>query len=228
MRWTKLWRDTQAEAGRGLLMLAAIAFALFAVTAMLGAYGIVTREVSRNYMSTNPAHAALDLAAVTPEALAIAKAFPGIADAEGRSVIEARAEVDGQWMRMLVFVVDDFATLRMNLFRPVSGAWPPPDGTMLIERMAAGVLHAGEGDTVTIRTPAGRTAKVPVTGIVHDTTLAPAWQEQTGYGYLSLATWAALGEPAVLEELRIMLPGTPTQPEIDAKALELAAALEAQ
>lgn len=228
MRWTKLLRDMQAEAGRGLLMLAAIAFALFAVTAMLGAYGIVTREVTRNYLSTNPAHATLDLGAVTPQALAIARAFPGIADAEGRSVIEARAEVDGQWTRMLVFVVDDFTKMRMNLFRPVSGAWPPPDGTILVERMAVGVLHAGEGDKVTIRTPAGRTVAVPVTGIVHDTTLAPAWQEQSGYGYLSLATWAALGEPPVLEELRVMLSGTPTQAEIDAKALELAAALKLQ
>jgi putative ABC transport system permease protein len=218
----------QAEAGRGLLMLAAIAFALFAVTAMLGADGIVTREVSRNYLSTNPAHATLDLGAVTPQALAIARAFPGIADAEARSVIEARAEVDGQWTRILVFVVDDFTKMRMNLFRPVSGAWPAPDGTMLVERMAAGVLHAREGDKVTIRTPAGRTVEVPVTGIVHDTTLAPAWQEQSGYGYLSLATWAALGEPPVLEELRIMLTGTPTQPEIDATALELAAALKQQ
>jgi putative ABC transport system permease protein len=228
MRWIKLLRDMQAEAGRGLLMVAAIAFALFAVTAMLGAFGIVTREVRTNYMSTNPAHITLDLGAVTPEAIAIARAFPGIADAEARSVIEARAQVDGEWIRMLVFVVEDFAALRMNVFLPVSGAWPPPDGAMLVERLAVSTLHAEVGDTVTIRTPAGRTAQIPVAGTVHDTTLAPAWQEQSGYGYLSLATWTALGEPPALEELRILLAGNPTQAEVDAKALELAAALRAR
>ena len=55
MRWIKLLRDIRAESGRGLIMLAAIAFALFAVTTMLSAYGIVTREVAVNYLGTNPA-----------------------------------------------------------------------------------------------------------------------------------------------------------------------------
>lgn len=227
MRWTKLWRDIQAESGRGLLMLTAIAFALFAVTAMLGAYGIVTREVQTNYLSTNPADVTIDVSAVTPEMLALARGFPGVATAEARSVIEARAQVGGEWMRMLVFVVDDFDTMQMNLFRAEAGAWPPPDGTMLIERLAVDSLHAGIGDQVTIRTPSGQVASVPVSGTVHDTTLAPAWQEQSGYGYLSLATWSALGEPATLQELRVQFDGSPTQAQIDSKALELAGTLKA-
>ena len=228
MRWIKLWRDIQAESGRGLLMLTAIAFALFAVTAMLGAYGIVTREVRTNYLSTNPAHVTIDVSAVTPEVLAFAREFPGVATAEARSVIEARADVGGEWTRMLVFVVDDFDTMQMNLFRPEAGAWPPPDGTMLVERLAADTLAAGIGDSVSIRTPSGRVAGVPVTGTVHDTTLAPAWQEQSGYGYMSLATWSALGEPAAVKELRIKFDGSPTQAQIDGKALELAEALKAR
>jgi len=228
MRWTKLWRDIQAESGRGLIMLTAIAFALFAVTTMLGAYGIVTREVRTNYLSTNPAHVTIDVGAVTQDMLAFARDFPGVATAEARSVIEARAEVGGEWMRMLIFVVDDFDAMQMNLFRPVFGDWPPADGTMLVERLAVETLAAGIGDKVTIRTPSGRVASVPVSGTVHDTTLAPAWQEQSGYGYLSLATWSALGEPAKLEELRIKFEGNPTQAQIDSKALELADALRAR
>ena len=50
---------------------------------------------------------------------------------------------------------------------------------------------------------------MPITGIVHDTTLAPSWQEQTGYGYITLDTLAGLGEPPVLDELRILLDGNP-------------------
>ncbi|MBI4920992.1 MAG: ABC transporter permease [Devosia nanyangense] len=228
MRWTKLLRDVSAESGRALIMLAAIAFALFAVTAMLSAYGIVTREVSVNYLSTNPASATIDVEAVTPEMLQLAKTFPGITDAEPRSVIEARVEVGGEWMRMLLFVVDDFETMRLNLFRPVSGAWPPPEGTILIERMAAALIGAGEGGTVTIKTPNGAPTEVPVSGIVHDTTLAPAWQEQSGYGYLTMKTYAALGETPAFEELRILVGGNPGQAQVDAKALELADALRAQ
>ena len=170
----------------------------------------MTREVRVNYLGTNPASATIDVDAVTPQMLETAKAFPGIADAEARAVVEARVEVGGEWMRMLLFVVDDFETMRLNLFGRVSGAWPPPQGTMLVERQAAGVIGAAEGAALTIKTPHGTATGVSVSGIVHDTTLAPAWQEQSGYGYITRETLAKLGEPAVLDELRILVAGSPT------------------
>jgi putative ABC transport system permease protein len=222
MRWIKLLRDVKAESGRALLMLAAVGFALFAVATMLAAYGIVTREVTRNYMSTNPASATIDVAEVTPDLLEAARHYPGISDAEARSVVEARVKVGGEWMRMLLFVVDDFATVRMNLFVPSSGAKVPTDGAMLVERLAAPLIGAVEGRTITIKTPHGTETAVRVDGLVHDTTLAPAWQEQSGYGYISRATLAMLGEPPVLDELRILLPGSPTQAEVDRIAMGLA------
>lgn len=227
MRWIKLLRDVKAESGRALLMLAAVGFALFAVMTMLAAYGIVTREVTRNYVNTNPASATIDVTEVTPQMLESAKAYPGIADAEARSVIMARVKVGGEWMRMLLFVVDDFTAIRMNLFVPYSGAKAPADGAMLVEKVAAPLIGAVEGQTITIKTPHGPETAVRVDGQVHDTTLAPAWQEQSGYGYISRATLAKLGEPPVLDELRILVPGTPTQTEVDRVAMGLAEALKA-
>ena len=226
MRWIKLLRDLKAEAGRNLIMLAAIGVALFGVMSMLGAYAVVTREVRVNYLSTNPASASIDVA-VTPRVLELARAFPGIADAEPRSVVEARAEVGGTWMRMLVFVVDDFETMRLNRFTPVSGAWPPPKGTVLIERMAKDVIGATEGSPVTLKVGSGPAVPFEVAGFVHDTTLAPAWQEQSGYGYMTMETFALLGAPPVFEELRILVAGDPDQGTVDAKAVELAQALKA-
>lgn len=228
MRWTKLLRDSRAESGRALIMLAAVSFALFAVAAMLSAYGIVTREVRGNYLNSNPAHATIELDAVTPQMLAAAKAFPGIADAEARAVVTARVRVGEQWMRILMFVVDDFENMRLNLFGRVSGAWPPPRGSMLIERAAVPVLGAAEGRALTIKTPHGPATDVLVAGIVHDTTLAPAWQEQSGYGYISRETLASLGEPPVLDELRILLGGNPAMAEIDAKVRDLVKFLRGQ
>lgn len=226
MRWIKLLRDLQAEAGRNLIMLAAIGVALFGVMVMLGAYAVVTREVRVNYMETNPASASIDVA-VTPRVLELAQRFPGIAEAEPRSVVEARVNVDGAWMRMLVFVVDDFTAMRLNTFSPVSGAWPPPRGTMLVERLAKDVIGAAEGQPLTIKVGSNEPASIAVSGFVHDTTLAPAWQEQSGYGYMTMETFALLGAPQVFDELRILVDGPPDQPAIDAKAVELARALEA-
>ena len=166
MRWIKLLRDVKAESGRAMLMLAAVGFALIAVTTMLAAYGIVTREVNRNYMSTNPASATIDVGEVSQEMLTAAKAFPGVADAEARSVVAARVKVGGEWMRMLLFVVDDFATTRMNLFAPYSGAEAPADGAMLVEKVAAPLIGAVEGETITIKTPHGPETAVRVDGQV--------------------------------------------------------------
>jgi putative ABC transport system permease protein len=228
-RRRKMIRDFAGYRGRALALLGAVAIGVFSVTAMFGALGIANREMPLNYLRTNPAHATIEIGAVTPAALAFARGFPGIAAAEARAVIEARAKVGDEWMRMLLFVVEDFNAMRLNTFTRESGAWPPPRGSMLVERRALDFLQQGEGGALTVQMPRGATRAVPIAGIVHDTTLAPAWQEQTGYGYITRDTLGDLGEPPVLDELRVRLAGNPPDiGAIDARALELASALRAQ
>lgn len=228
-RWKKTLRDLVGYRRRALALFVALSAGVFTVSTMLGAYGIVSREITVNYARTNPASATIEVGEVTPSVLAFAQRFPGIAVAEARAVVEARAQVGDAWMRMLLFVVDDFGAVRLNTFTRDSGAWPPPAGGMLIERQAIDFLRAGEGGSLTVKTPHGSPRAVPIAGVVHDTTLAPAWQEQTGYGYITRETLPEIGEPSVLDELRILLDGNPTSTAIiDAKAVELATALQAQ
>lgn len=226
-RWRKLIRDVADYRGRALTLLAAISIGIFSLGTMLGAFGIVGREIPVNYQRTNPAHATIDVDAVTEEVLAAARRFPGVATAEGRSVIEARAKVGDEWMRMLLFVVEDFESMRLNIFARETGAWPPPTGTMLLERQAVDFLRTREGGTVAVRMPHGTTHAVPIAGIVHDTTLAPAWQEQTGYGYITRDTLVALGGPAVLDELRVLFAEPGDVAALDAQSIALADALRA-
>jgi putative ABC transport system permease protein len=228
-RWKKTVRDVTGYRGRAVAVFIALSAGIFTVSAMLGAYGIVSREIIVNYARSSPASATIEVDEVTPDVLAAARNFPGVAVAEARAVVEARAQVGQEWMRMLLFVVDDFEGMRLNTFTRDSGAWPPPAGTMLIERQAIGVLKVSEGQAITVRTPHGSPHAVPVAGVVHDTTLAPAWQEQTGYGYITRETLRSLGEPPVLDELRISLEGNPmSRALIDDKAVELATALTEQ
>ena len=229
IRWTKALRDFTGYRGRALALFIALSVGIFTVSTMLGAYGIVSREIAVNYLSTNPASATIEVGEVTPSVLTTARQFPGVAVAEARAVVEARAKVGQEWIRMLLFVVDDFRDMRLNVFTRDSGAWPPPAGTMLVERQAVSVLMAGEGRSITVRTPHGPPRALPIAGVVHDSTLAPAWQEQTGYGYITRETLVSLGEPPVLDELRILLEGNPMSTAlIDAKAVELATALKAK
>src|SRR5262249_29290098 len=224
-RWRKLGRDLRTQRGRVLLMIVAVAVSLTGIGTVLGAYAILMRELPRNYAGTKPASATLDLGADVPRSLVDAvRARPGIAEAEARGFVRARAKVGEEWQRPLLYVIGDFHDLRLNLFRPVSGAWPPPDGTMLIERMAVSTLGVQQGDRVIVRTPHGPAQPVVVAGIVHDPGQAQAWQEHAGYGYVTRTTLGRLGEPAVLDELRIRVRERPRDAgAIEATARELAA-----
>ncbi len=222
-RWKKIYRDIAGERGRTFLMLAAISVGIFGIATILSTYSILIREVQRNYMATNPASATIDVGEVTDAMLATAKNFPGIAEAEARSVSHSRVKVGDDWLRMLIFVVDDFDEIRLNTFRKVSGAWPPPKGTMLVEHTAIQVLKKGEGGAALLKTPHGVPTSVRISGVVHDATLAPAWQEEAGYGYMTRETFSALGEPSGLDELRIQLDGNPESVGlVESRTLELA------
>jgi putative ABC transport system permease protein len=208
-RWRKLRRDLESEFGRTLLMVAAITASLVAVSAVLGSYSILTREIAVNYLGTHPASATLEMRdGIDDEVLALARSTPGIADAEAHDVVLARARVGDEWRPILLFVSDEFAGLHLNTFRLQSGAWPPPDGSMLIERAALPVLETSLGRTVTIKTAHG-TRALAVTGVVHDPGLAPAWQERMGYAYVTRGTLALLGEEPNLYELRVAVSDRP-------------------
>ncbi|HYP97631.1 MAG TPA: ABC transporter permease [Polyangiaceae bacterium] len=229
-RWRKVLRDLSTERGRALLMVAAIAISIMSVGTVLGAFAIMTREVPRNYLETRPASAALELpAGVDPALVDEVRQSPGIADAEAGDIVLSRAKVGDDWIPLLLFVVDDFRALRLNSFFHESGAWPPAEGTMLVERSAVAMLKASEGGSVLVKTPHGRATAVPITGLVHDPGLAPAWQEREGYGYITRATLGRLGEQSVLGELRILLrDGAADRATIEAKANQLAHELSAR
>jgi putative ABC transport system permease protein len=157
---------------------------------------------------------------------------PGDASGEPASQAGAaggmHAAAAGPWQPLQLFVVDDFAALQLNVFRRESGAWPPPTGTMLLERSAVGMLGAGEDAPLLVKSAHGAPRPMAVSGVVHDTGLAPAWQERKGYGYITRDTLAALGEPPVLHELRVAFQPAPAdRAEAEAAAASLASWLAA-
>lgn len=205
-RWRKLLGDLAAAQGRIALMVAALTAGIFALTTIVSAYAILTREISRNYLTTNPASALIDVGSVSEESLATARSHPEIAAAEAASIIEARIETrPGEWARLMLFVVPDFEHLSIGKVFPQEGAFPPPEGSILFEREALTFIGRQIGDGVTIQLPGRSGAVLPIAGTIHDPSLAPAWQEQTAYGYLSAATLGALDGGVPLELIKIVV-----------------------
>lgn len=230
-RWKKLWRDLQAARGRMVMMVAAIAVSIFGVGTILSAYTILTREVSRNYLGTNPASAYIELENVDDALVQSVKAQPNIADAEATSWVMARVEISpNEWRPILLFVIPDFNALRLNTFKSELGAFPPQGQTILLERLALSLTSAEKvGDAINIQTPNGQRQSVVISGLVHDPGLAPAWQEQMVYGYITPSTLAWLGESDTLQILKVKIKdGASSQTAIESTVSDLAAWLKSQ
>ena len=229
-RWRKLLGDVNAAPGRILLMLAALAIGMLALTTISSAYVTLSREISRNYLATNPASALIDVGAATPELLAAIASNPQIENVEPASIIEAQArDATGAWQRTLLFVVPDLAHAAIGRVLPQRGQFPPPDGSIVLEREVLPFLGVAIGDAVALRLPGHDLVSLPVSGTVHDPSLAPAWQEQTAYAYLSPATFAALGGNPMPELAKLIVRGaTFDQVRTDAVVASLALDLRQQ
>jgi putative ABC transport system permease protein len=221
VRAIKVGRDLWLARGRALTMIITIAVSIVALGTVLGAYGVLSREMAPSFLGTNPASATLVLREPIDDALpAAVRQRPGIADAQARTLLTARTEVEpGRWLPVSLFVVDDFRNLRIETIAPVEGAWPPPVGTLLIESTAMPVLNVATGSTLELQLPSGGVRSVQISGVVSDAALAPAWQEQRGYAYISRATLAELGEPPDLDQLKIVV----TENRFDRASIETTA-----
>ena len=205
-RWIKLWRDAVAARGRLALIAVALAASVAALATMAIASAVLGREVPRSYQGSNPASVQLELAA-EPDAALLARVRerPDVAQADLAATLRGRIELaPGEWAPLLLFVVPDLATLKINAVHPEAGQWPPADGTLLVERSALPLTHRAVGARIAIELPRGR-REVAIAGTAHDPGVAPAGQEQTVYGYVTPRTLAAWDEHVPLALLKIVV-----------------------
>jgi putative ABC transport system permease protein len=226
-RYSKVLRDLTSDYSKNFMLVLAIAVGIFGIGAILGGYSVIKREMTDNYMSTVPASATIELEdSITTELVESAKRSHGIKEMERHATLVARMKVGEKWYPLLLFVVDDFKHKKTNKPFFISGAKEPSAGTMLAERTALIVMQAKEGDEIIIKTPHGKPQKIKLSGTVHDPGLAPAWQEQSGYGYITLSTLHALGETQGFDQLRILVSDQPlSRPHITEKAQAVATQL---
>ena len=203
-RWQKLLRDVSQARGRLLMMVVAIAAGVFAVAAISTAYTILKRDIARNYLSTNPAAALLEVDRLDETLLAGVRRQPGITWAEAAGRLTGRIEVrPDEWLPLLLFVVPDLGGVRIGTTHLEAGAWPTTANGIVLERTAVPLANTALDRVVKVQAPHGARDSLQVTGIVHDPSLAPAWQEQTVYGYATRATLSFLGEDPSLHLLKV-------------------------
>jgi putative ABC transport system permease protein len=204
--WRKAIRDFWRERARTTLVVLAISLGISAFAAVLSAYAILTRELDRGYLATNPASAVLRVDSIDDELVKAVLENPEVSDAEPRRTISGQIKAGPvQWRNLFLFVVQDYGNIRVSKLVPEQGAWPPADGEILIERDAFQVAKAKIGDAVVVKTANGVEQPLAISGSVHDVGQAQARMENIVYGYINLATLVQLGEEPKLNQLNILV-----------------------
>jgi len=204
--WRKTIRDFQQESTRTVLVIAAITIGMVGFSAVLSTYAVLTREINKGFLASNPASATLQTDAIDDALVSAVLSDHDVSDAEPRRTLHGSIKTGpAQWRDLALFVIKDYQNIRISKLTPDRGAWPPKTGEMLIERDAFQVAGLQIGDTATIRIRQGKEQNLRVSGGAHDVGPAQARMENTVYGYITPDTLAELGETPNLDELKILV-----------------------
>src|SRR6201988_3428563 len=204
--WRKAFRDFWQERARTALVVLAIALGISAFAAILSSYAILTRELDLGYLATNPASAVLRVDSADDDLVKAIRQNPEVSDAEPRRTISGQIKSGPvQWRNLVLFVVHDYANIRVSKLVPEDGAWPPATGEILIERDAFQVAKASIGDAVIVKTANGVEQPLVISGRVHDVGQAQARMENIVYGYINLDTLVQLGEEPRLNQINLLV-----------------------
>ena len=126
-----------------------------AVGAVLSAYSILTREMNRNFMDTNPAAIVFKVGNLDAKAIKLIKQTYGDMDIEIRKTILARVgKGDGTFGTIYLRAVMDFENQKVDTFTLEKGRFPVYASQMVLERDCLKILknlEKGVGESILIK-----------------------------------------------------------------------------
>ena len=205
-RWYKVINDLFGNKTRTLLIVLSMSVGLFALGIILSARTILSEGLAESFAAINPSSGTVRTAELFEEDfIESVRSMEDVQEADARRNISARVQTkSGEWKNLTVFVVADYDDIRVNKVAPQSGAWPPPEHEILIERAALSVIEAQIDDVVLIRFPNDVERKIRIAGTAYDPAQLPAQIDGTPYGYITFDTLEWFGEPYGFNELHVI------------------------
>ena len=189
LRWKKIAADYKQRWRRTATTLVGLIFGFLALGAIFTAFLILLQDLDGNFLGTNPANIEIVTETACPGLAADAAAMPGVIAAEERPAFSIRIEsAPDRWHSLVIEAVEDFSKIHVARFRPISGAWPPGDGEILLERDGRSFFPEGFGKSFPLRLPDGREIPASIAGLVADPAKHPSHMEMALYGFVSRAT----------------------------------------
>ncbi|HRW04562.1 MAG TPA: ABC transporter permease [Caldilineaceae bacterium] len=200
-RWRKVVRDLWSNKTRTILVLLSIAVGVTAIGMVLGAQGIVDRNLPEAYAAVHPSDGLIFcITTFDDDMIKAIEAMPEIESAEGRRFVNVRfLDQAGNWYNMQLNAIPNYEEMDINIVYGETGAFPPPHQSLLIERASLspslGLGGIEIGDMLTVEAPNGKQRQMRMAGTVHDMSQLPAFLNGSGYGYIDFDTLEWLGEP---------------------------------
>ena len=194
IRARKIAADLLVRWRRTVPTLIGMSVALAGLGAALTTFAMLDRDLDANFRNTHPANVEIEADDIAPETLTKLAALPGVTALDERPVVGMRVELaPGKWVPLLVTVVKDFNHLPLALFSPDQGSWPPPQGSLLMERDGRFLFADKSADHLHVRLSDGAERDLPLAGSVADPAQHPSTMEMVIYGYASAETLAGWG-----------------------------------
>jgi putative ABC transport system permease protein len=213
---------------RSLFIVVTVALGVAAFTALLASSSVLTREVDTGFRDTEPADFTVFVEPTNAEVVAAATTVAGVARAEARGSSRGRVRIGPlRWRPLQLIAPASFERVTVSRFFPQTGAWPPADDEILVERDALQVVRAGIGDSIVVRNAAGSEHTLRIVGTAYDPGQAQARMEEMVYGYVTKHTLERLGESGGLDRVLVRLDGAQSRADRKAIAATVVAAIEA-
>lgn len=204
-RWRKVFRDLWLNKTRTLLVVLSIAVGVFAVGAVAGARTILSRDLAAQYAATNEANATVFASDLDEQFIRSIRTMPGVADAQGRSVLLLRVPLGQTRSNMILNTIYDFDDVRIGKFVHEQGAREPGRREILLERSALRLWNKKIGDSITVELGDGKTRDLKIAGTVFDVNAPPVQFANFGTAYITPETLEWLGFPRNFSQMRIVV-----------------------
>jgi putative ABC transport system permease protein len=214
-RWQKVFHDLIGNFSRSALVILSIAVGVFSIGVIVGAYVIISHDMSASYAANNPMNVELRTTPFDNTLITMVKNIRGVRQAEGRRVFTMRARLPGSrnWVSLNMVAIDNFPKMQINLMHILSGTGTPSKNEVLLERKVLQDLNVSVGSTLEFELDNGTTRTMKVAGIVQDPSTGAGDFLAQPFVYITTSTLPYLRQPDFFNRLYATLTDGQNDPQ---------------